>query len=90
MNDVCRDKHGREIMRGDIVKVYHFTGAQRKRHYMYKQALGVKVWPSGTGRMMFSHLDFDAEGHYYEDLKKLRDYEIVQCLVGMPEDREKV
>lgn len=87
MTDVCRDKHGREIVRGDIVKVYHFTGSRRKRYYMYKQALGIKVWPSGTGRMMFSHLDFDAEGHYYEDLKKLPDYEIVQCLAGVPEDR---
>jgi hypothetical protein len=38
---------------------------------------------------MFSHLDFDAEGHYYEDLKKLLYYEIVQCLVGVMEDREK-
>ena len=90
MTDVCRDKHGREIMRGDIVKVYHFTGSRRKRYYMYKQALGIRVWPSGTGRMMFSHLDFDSDGHYYEDLKMLRDYEIVQCLAGVPEDRENI
>ena len=88
VTDVCRDKYGREIMRGDIVKVYHYTGARRKRYYIYKQALGVKTWPSGTGRMMFSHLDFDADGHYYEDLKKLRYYEIVQSIKCDHEDRD--
>jgi hypothetical protein len=27
-----RDKTGREIERGDLLKVYHFTGQNRKRH----------------------------------------------------------
>ena len=35
------DKHGREILTHDIVKVLHFIGARRKKHFMYKQALGV-------------------------------------------------
>lgn len=90
MTEVCRDKYGREIVIGDIVKVYHFTGARRKRYYMYKQALGVKTWASGLGRMMFSHLDFDAEPHYYEDLKKLHHYEIVQSIKCDHEDRDRV
>lgn len=92
MTDVCRDKHGREIVRGDIVKVYHFTGARRKRYYMYKQALGVRAWPDGHRRMMFSHLDFmeGFEGHYYEDLRRLPHYEIVQSIKCDHEDREAV
>ena len=31
------DKTGREIKEHDILKIFHFIGARRKRHYMYKQ-----------------------------------------------------
>ena len=27
------DKTGREIMQGDILKVFHFVGRRNKRHY---------------------------------------------------------
>ena len=72
------DKTGREIVRGDLVKVYHFTAAlRRKRHYMYKQCLGL----DRHGRMEFSSLDFRA--HTYteanDDLPR-QGYEIVQSL----------
>lgn len=30
------DKHGKEIHEFDLLKVFHFTGARRKKHYMYK------------------------------------------------------
>ncbi|WP_142783387.1 hypothetical protein [Changchengzhania lutea] len=30
------DKNGKDITHGSLVKVYHFTGARRKKHYMYK------------------------------------------------------
>ena len=33
---MIRDKNGREIREGDVLKVFHFTGARRKRYYMYK------------------------------------------------------
>lgn len=42
----CYDKHGIPIERGDIVKVFHFIGARRKRHYMFKQCLGLSRYPS--------------------------------------------
>ena len=76
-----RDKNGRQIERGDIVKVFHFTGARNKRHYMYKQALGTKVLGSGTEYIMFGHLDLD--GKYYVERcegQTLADYEIVQSI----------
>lgn len=29
------DKHGYPIYPGDLLKTYHFTGARRKRYYLY-------------------------------------------------------
>lgn len=76
-----RDRHGRQIVRGDILKVFHFTGSRKKRHYMYKQAIGTKTFGSGTEYMMFSHLDLD-DKYYVEccDGRTLHDYEIVQSV----------
>ena len=76
------DKTGREIMIGDVVKVYHFTAAvRRKKHYMYKQANRIREWPSGFKAVFFSHLDMSDDG-YYEGLdgRIMRDYEIVQSI----------
>lgn len=36
MTGRLRDKKGIPIMPGDLIKVYHFTGARKKKHYMYK------------------------------------------------------
>lgn len=93
MTDTVRDKTGREIKPGDIVKVYHFTGARRKRYYMYKQALGISRYlPSGTAVMKFSHLNMDDSfnGSYEDYGPKLKDYEIVQGAFDDHEDRERV
>jgi hypothetical protein len=78
------DKHGREIVQGDILKVYHFTAARRrKRHYMYKQALGTVVLGKANPEqfMRFSHLSLD-DGYYTEfcDGRALEHYEIVQSV----------
>lgn len=77
-----RDKNQRPIMIGDVLKVFHFTGARRKRHYMYKQVLGVvhlglkKPEPY----LKISHLNLDDSQFYHEllDGRTLEDYEIVQ------------
>lgn len=50
-----RDKHGVEIKPGDLVKVYHFTGARRKKHYMYKWILE----PDIPGHIKGSHLSLN-------------------------------
>ncbi len=86
--ETCFDKHGIPIERGDIVKVFHFVGARRKRHYMYKQCLGLSRYPSspdGWQKVFFSHLNFceigDRSGPYHEEPGKvLADYEIVQSI----------
>jgi hypothetical protein len=33
---VVKDKNGVEIKEFNVIKVFHFIGARRKRHYMYK------------------------------------------------------
>jgi hypothetical protein len=86
MSEKLLDKHGREIMRGDILKVDHFIGARRKRYYMYKQCLGI----TPRGRMEFSSLDFGAHT-YTEALGCQRDdYEIVQSIVFYHETRPRI
>lgn len=89
-----RDLNGREIEPGDVLKVFHFVGSRRKRHYMHKQALRYE-----RGRLIISHLNRidDAEpwqsgkNCYSEaaDGRRMRDYEIVQSMDAKFEDRPK-
>ena len=83
------DKNGRQIMLGDIVKVYHFMAAlRRKRHYMYKQAVRIRTFKDGSHAMFFSHLDMTEDGyHQMLDGKHLADYEIVQSVCARFEER---
>ncbi|WP_267395525.1 MULTISPECIES: hypothetical protein [unclassified Sphingomonas] len=84
------DKTGREIMIGDVLKVYHFTGARwRKRYFMYKQAMREATLGEGEGKADYffvSHLNMVTEGQrddgYYlcRDGSVLADTEIVQGL----------
>lgn len=96
MADLLYDKHGIPIERGDIVKVFHFIGARRKRHYMYKQCLGLKLIGKNADvpYMMFSHLNFIddstvSDGPYLikPDGNILPDYEIVQSIKCDHEER---
>jgi len=94
MTEALYDKHGREIKRGDIVKVFHFIGARNKRHYMYKHCLGiVEVGANKWRRLKFSHLNLadseDRSGFYDEtpDGRVMDGYEIVQSVVDDFEDR---
>ncbi len=36
MENVPEDKHGKPVSRGAVIKMFHFTGRRRKKHYMYK------------------------------------------------------
>jgi len=91
------DKTGREIMVGDVLKVYHFTGARwRKRYFMYKQVTGTKVLgKSRTLYLIVSHLNMkqpeERDGGYYiaQDGRTHQDIEIVQG-VDWHHDRPKV
>lgn len=76
------DKHGREIMLGDVLKVFHFVGARRKRYYMYKHVVGdFTVKGKEMTAFRVSHLESLAGGDGYLLLKDgthLPHYEIVQ------------
>lgn len=74
------DKSGREIIVGDVLKVYHFTAAlRRKKHYMYKQVTGTRAFRDGTVVLDVSHLDLTADTYpLICDGSTLLDYEIVQ------------
>ena len=84
------DKNRREIMRGDIVKVFHFVGARRKRHYMYKQVVEERLLGKGqTPYWYLSHLSQREDDGYLlaKDGKVYADYEIVQSVDFAFEDR---
>jgi len=83
------DKTGREIMVGDVLKVFHFTAAvRRKKHYMYKQVVAYDNFRDGTPYLKVSHLDMADDGYTLIcDGKHLPDYEIVQS-VGVEREDE--
>lgn len=76
------DKTGREIMVGDVLKIFHFVGARRKRYFIYKQVLGAETTAQGRSIFRISHLTVppDTPQSYveYRDHRILHDYEIVQ------------
>lgn len=77
------DKHRREIMQGDIVKVFHFVGARRKRHYMYKQVIGERLLGKKQSPYWYlSHLSQREDDGYLmaKDGRVYTDYEIVQSV----------
>ncbi len=48
------DSRGVPIYPGDLLKSYHFTGARRKRHYLYHTAV---LGPRGMELVPTSHLE---------------------------------
>lgn len=76
------DKTGREIMQGDVLKVFHFVGARNKRHYMYKQVVGERLLGQRQSAYWWvSHLNQTDDGyHLAKDGAVLRDTEIVQSV----------
>jgi len=92
-----RDKHGRVMMVGDLLKVFHFIGAQRKRYYMYKRIVGIRMLGGLGGKPKVhyfdvSHLNMDGgKENYTIGMAEgvLPDYEILQGLDDI-EDRPKI
>lgn len=83
------DEKGREIVVGDVLKVYHFTAAvRRKKHYMYKQVVKEDVFRDGTPYLRVSHLDMTDDGYTLIcDGSHLRGYEIIQSIDCKHEQR---
>jgi len=83
------DKTGRAIAVGDVLKVYHFTAAlRRKKHYMYKQVAIADRFRDGTPIFRVHHLDLTDD--FYTlicDGSHLADYEIVQSIKCDHQDR---
>lgn len=83
------DKTGREIMVGDILKVYHFTAAiRRQKFYMYKQVTEAGKFRDGTDILKVSHLDLSNDGYNLIcDGSHLSNHEIVQSVDCRYHDR---
>nr|WP_081274468.1 hypothetical protein [Rhizobium leguminosarum]OAP95125.1 hypothetical protein A4U53_18055 [Rhizobium leguminosarum] len=83
------DKTGRAIVVGDVLKVYHFTAAlRRKKHFMYKQVAIADKFRDGTPIFRLTHLDLTDD--FYTlicDGSHLPAYEIVQSIKCDHHDR---
>lgn len=74
---------------GDVLKVFHFTAAlRRKKYYMYKQIIGIMELRSGGHNFVLSHLHL-GQGTYGLSVNGavMGDYEIVQSVKCDHEDR---
>lgn len=87
------DRTGREIMQGDVLKVFHFTGRRNKQHYMYKQVVReVLLGKSRNPYWFLSHLDQREDDGYHlaKDGTHYPGYEIVQSVDACFEDRPRL
>lgn len=66
MGTAMYDKTGRQIMPGDLLKVYHFRSG-KGHHYIYKHVLGEYTY-GGRKYLRISHLNLD-----YDDARLLVD-----------------
>lgn len=86
--EAAYDKTGRQILVGDVLKVYHFRGARwNKDYFMFKQVVAEKVLgKSGRLYLVVSHLNLkradEKDGGYYlaQDGEVHDNIEIVQGL----------
>lgn len=82
------DKNNRQIMPGDVVKVFHFIGARNKKHYMYKiiHELDGHLYGAHAHNV---HKDGISLGNSYalpRESCRLDDYEIVEGYGAGPYD----
>ncbi len=76
------DCKGREILPGDTIKVFHFIGARRKRHFMYKYIEAIErreTWRNGVDALRVSHLNLKGKSYLVLRLGQREEgWEIVQ------------
>lgn len=78
---MIKDKKGIPIIKGDVLKVFHFTGHRNKKRYMYKYVLSTN---EGNNYYKIGHLssnpnEFGKSYYYLKDKNQIEnDYEIVQ------------
>jgi hypothetical protein len=75
-----KDKTGRQIEVGDTLKIFHFTGARRKRYYMYKYVEAEEMRNTWQLPMLrISHLNPNSNTYLMVmDGKQHNNIEIVQ------------
>lgn len=67
------DRNGVLIEPYDLLKVFHFVGARRKKHYMYKFVI------EKGGKLMCSHLNkYPVQCDFTMDALDQKDIEIIQ------------
>ena len=81
------DKNRRPLRVGDVLKVFHYIGARRKKYYMYKQVVGEILigGHGGAAKVAYydvSHLNMSDKENYVIGKADgvLTRYEIVQGL----------
>ena len=87
-----RDKFGREIYAGDVLKVFHFIDAINKRHFMYKivHEIAGNLYAAHAHTVYKFGLRLSNSYALPRDGRVLRDYEIVDGYEGgYFEDRDK-
>lgn len=79
------DKHGIPIFVGDVIKVFHFIGARRKKYFMYKHVISEETVGNGTRFFKLSHLNLKDGGYYNLRAKDQVEecFEIVQGYAGV-------
>ena len=86
------DVNGVKFRQFDVLKVYHYTGARRKKCYMYKQVLGVSEY--NPLLIDISHLDGDITSKGYYTIRQtgltLIEYEIIQSAKADIDERKSV
>lgn len=81
MNHIIRDKTGRPIHEGDVIKLFHFYSSRRKKHYMYKHVTikNERLYALHLGLLEPNESKgFFIDKHYADDRGVWKDCQIVQ------------
>ena len=70
------DSMGNELIKGDIVRMYHFTGTRNRRHFMYKRFTGYCTSHKGNQYGTWQSLD-EPEHNFVEYDNKFKDIIII-------------
>ncbi len=81
------DKNRRPIMRGDIIKLFHFIGARRKKYYMYKQAIDY-VHRGGREWLECGHLALDSAETFFLSCSESEANQSIEIVQGYGENGE--
>lgn len=78
---MIKDKKGIPIIKGDVLKVFHFIGRRNKKLYMYKYVLSTNEANNyyKIGHLPSNPNEFGKNYYYLKDKNQIeKDYEIVQ------------